>query len=80
MLRAVHRSNFIFHATDPDTNAIIDFDEFFKRLTEGTGDREAELITQLNTICTVEKITVYSSIEFYFSTHHPISPAGFCQH
>ena len=59
-----YRSNFIFHATDPTTNEIVDFDEFFDRLQIGGGGqtKEAELLSKLETICNVEKITVSSII------------------
>ena len=59
-----HSSNFIFHATDPDTNEIVDFSEFFARPQgeDGSLDIEAELITKLGSICTVEKITVCTMI------------------
>ena len=75
------RSNFIFHATDPETNSIVDFDDFFMRLTEAEGDKDGELIGKLSTICPVEKITVIIP--------HPSPPtditfsivtAGLCQH
>ena len=58
-----HSSNFIFHATDPVTNEIVDFDEFFEKLQgrDGGQNKEADLIARLSDICPVEKITVSSS-------------------
>ena len=46
-----HRTNFIFHAMDPATNQIVDFDEFFSRISED------ELIAQLRD-CQILSITV----------------------
>ena len=46
-----HRTNFIFHAMNPATNQIVDFDEFFSRISED------ELISQLRD-CQILSITV----------------------
>lgn len=61
-------SNFIFHATDPETNEIVDFDEFFARLEGSEGDqgKEAELIAALSrSVCLVEEITAFANINEY---------------
>jgi hypothetical protein len=60
-------SNFIFHATDPETNEIVDFDEFFVRLqgSDGSLSAEADLVARLGSVCTVEKITAFANIEDY---------------
>ena len=86
-----HSSNFIFHATDPETNEIVDFDEFFVRLqgSDGSLSAEADLVARLGSVCTVEKITVSTNsyatctfsviVTFDMSSVTPLH-TGICQH